>query len=439
MTYPDLTPPPSPPPPAGESRYEVTGHPGWTGAALLAGGLAGALVIVWRFAMLLTAAPSTRPARDDGSVSGMAGGVGAMSFFLIAYGVTMLRRPVRARLSDTEIVIEGHLSRRTIPWSKVAQLRRDKQGTLFGVEKTDVLVLADENGKELGRLAGNFRNFHGLVAEVERRSEAARGAPTYNRDAELARRKARQLRQRRWLLAGCTFLLAMGLAATGWGFYEWRTQRRLAAEGVEAQATLDRHYLKSVTGWIEFTLTDPATGKTVKRSAMMDRNAWEKLRGQKQVTVRYLPSDPETNVVVGEDKWAGSPLLMVVLGLGLSALFGLALLFTAIGYDVDIKDGKVRFRRYDEVDDALEPAKPPPPKLFAMGPAGYVPPPYSPPYGGYAPYPPGYSAPPVYGPPAPYGAPPYAPPPQYPMPPQAPTPQAPQTPPPLPPGSSQQG
>src|SRR5688500_6129755 len=97
--------------------YDVSGHPGWLGAGALAAGGAGLLLVAWRLVSLLTAAPSTRPAPDGGAESGVAGGVGAASFFLIAYGIMVLRRPVKARLGDHDIVIEGHLSRRTIPWT----------------------------------------------------------------------------------------------------------------------------------------------------------------------------------------------------------------------------------------------------------------------------------------------------------------------------------
>ena len=75
--------------------------------------------------------------------------------------------------------------------------------------------------------------------------------------------------------------------------------------------------------------------------------------------MRYLPSNPEWNKVTGESDGEGSPLLMATLGSALSLLLLTILVFTALGYsDISVKDGKLRVKRYGEVDDALEPAVP---------------------------------------------------------------------------------
>jgi hypothetical protein len=346
-------------PPIFDTEYAVPSGVGWKAAGALAAGGFFLLLVLVNFALLILAAPS-RPSRGGGGMeSGWVGGMGAGAFFFLAYGFSLLRRPVRARLTPREIVIEGFVSRRSVPWDKVATLRRDKKTELVGHQTYDVLVLLDEQGKTLATLAGNFVNFPALVADVEARSAAARGAPTYDRDAE-ARRKAKEHhRSRRKTLVLSAVLLAFGLTAVSWGTYEWWKDRTIRNDGIDTAARLDRHYMIRVTGWIAFSFKDPATGRLVSRETSVSDPAWRTLEGQKTVTVRYVPSNPEWNKVPGEDDGGDSPLVMVGLGAALSVVFIAIFVFTALGYaDLSVKDGKLRVKRYGEVDDALEPAAP---------------------------------------------------------------------------------
>ena len=406
---PPQLPPPQPPP--FDTEYVVPSGVGWQAAGALAlGGLLAVMILV-RFALLL-AADAAAPSRGGGMESGWVGGLGAGAFFLLAYGFSLLRRPVRARLNDHEIVVEGFVSRRAVPWKKVAQLRRDKKTESLGQETVDVLVLLDEKGKPLAKLAGGFLNFAALVADVEARSAAARGAPTYDRGADLARKTAARRRSRWKTAALAGVLTAFGVAAVSWGAYDWRKDRAIQRDGVEVQAKLDRHYMVRVTGRIEFSFTDPATGRRVSRETSLEPDDWRALAGRKTVQVRYVPSNPDWNRVAGESAREGSPLLMVVLGSGLTLLFATMLLFTALGYsDITVKDGKLRVKRYDDVDDALEPGatmprlpaylthlpvSPAPPVSVAPAAPPAWPQPYL--------YPGGYSAPLPYAPPPPHPA-----------------------------------
>jgi hypothetical protein len=353
-------------PPAFDSEYVVPSGLGWKAAGALLGGGFFLVAIVLRFVALIRSA-SDQPARDDGgTASGIVGGMGAACFILLAYAFSLLRRPVRARLGQREISIEGFVSRRTVPWEKVAQLRREKKTETVGHETLDVLVLADEKGKELARLTGSFLNFPALVAEVEARSAAARGAPTYDRDADLARKAAAGRKSRRKAVVLASVLTLLGLTAVTWGTYEWWTERAVREDGVETMATIDRHYMLKVTGYVDFHFTDGPNGRTVSRSAMVDRSAWLAMQGQRKVPVRYVPGHPDWNRVFGETNGGNSPLLMVGLGSALTLLFVAILVFTGMGYsDITVKDGKVRVKRFGEVDDALEntpalPAYPPP-------------------------------------------------------------------------------
>ena len=104
-----------PQPPPFDTEYAVPSGLGWKAAGALATGGLLTVAILIRFATLI-AAPTNRPAHDGGMESGWVGGMGAAAFIFLGYGLSLLRRPVRARLTAREILIEGFVSRKAVPW-----------------------------------------------------------------------------------------------------------------------------------------------------------------------------------------------------------------------------------------------------------------------------------------------------------------------------------
>lgn len=306
------------------------------------------------------------PSSGDWYVPGLAGGMITASIFGFLYGVLLLKSPIRACLDAEGIRIEWLVSRKRLSWAQIAELRRKKSSAPFGApagggwgkqETKDILILCDERGKTLAEVDSALSDFPELVAEIEARSSAARGASTYDRDAQQARQLRSQKRSARLLAVAGGFFLVVGL---GGGIFTWvdhQKERRLATEGVVTDATVARHYMYNVTPHLEYEFTDEQD-RAFKRDAVMEPGAWDALEGQQTVAVRYLPADPDrSHLLIGEEESFTPPFFLMMAGTGLMTVLGAlawVAYFSGIA-DVKVERGKVRLVRVGQLDDSLEP------------------------------------------------------------------------------------
>ena len=207
-----------------------------------------------------------------GFTPGLVGALVTFSLFGIAYGVWLLKSPVRAVLDSNGIRIDYLISTRCLAWNEIAELRRGKIGALAGLfaqsprgrEKSDdVLTLHDEKGKVLVELSSRLSDFPLLLAEIEERTSAALGRATYDRQAQISRAKSTQLRTARRTMIIGLLLMIMGLACGSFLFVEHRAEQALARDGVETEATIIRHYMWNVTPRLEYEWSElfpPAPG-----------------------------------------------------------------------------------------------------------------------------------------------------------------------------------
>ena len=313
----------------------------------LVGGVLGTLLCLGLFLLTLLLPPR------GGIMPGLIGAMMAGSLFMILRAVILLRSPCRVVLDASGVFIERRIARTFVPWSQIATLRRERTSDLFGRGQKDVLVLCGEDGRVLARIVGSLVNFPVLVAEIESRSAAARGAPTYDRDRAIQERRRKAKRSARLAVGGGIAIGLIGIAVAGDGVNTTIHERALAREGQDVQARVARHYVYNVTPHLEYDFQD-ARGQEHRRDVVLESPAWEALRDAQTVEVRYLPSNPNWSVVAGEEKMTMEGVPSVVLGLAVALLAGAMISAIALGYtDIRMEGGKIRFQRIQDLDDAL--------------------------------------------------------------------------------------
>jgi hypothetical protein len=316
-------------------------------AFLLVGGAFG-LVCGMAVFLLLLLTP-----RDSGFMPGLIGGVACACIFMIARAVFLLRSPCRVVLDTRGVLIEGRIARTFIEWSEIAEIRRDRTADLRPRDRKDVLVLCGKKGRPVARIAATFADFPVLVAEIEARSTRARGAPTYDRERAIQERRRKAKRSAHIAIVVCTLFLLLGIGVAGDGVNTVIHQRALAREGLDVEAKITRHYLYNITPHLEYAFQD-TRGETHKRDVVMQQPMWDVLEKAATVNVRYLHSDPDWSVVDDEERMSmeGGP--AIVMGLVCALFSGVLVVGIALGYTgVEIKDGKIRWKRIQDLDDRL--------------------------------------------------------------------------------------
>src|SRR3954447_26112867 len=164
--------------------YVAGGRVGWQAAGfLVAGGVVGLLLLV-QF-LLLLASP---PGRMHQIQPGLIGGLSVVPLALIARGVFLLRSVVRVTLDDTGVHLEGFIARRTVRWSEIERLQRDKRVNLLSGGEAETLAPPGPPGERPAQIPDTVLRFEDLVADIYASSTAARGVPPYDLGADEARK-----------------------------------------------------------------------------------------------------------------------------------------------------------------------------------------------------------------------------------------------------------
>lgn len=125
----------------------------------------------------------------------------------------------------------------------------------------------------------------------------------------------------RWSLLwfGAIFFTA-GAALVYVGVYEWQEQQHFNREAVQAQATILSKSLEKATRdgnpRTKYLITyhfSTAEGRTVEQTGEVSVDEWERQNEGGQLTVTYLPSNPESaRTNAGDDWW--EPVVLVAVG-----------------------------------------------------------------------------------------------------------------------------
>src|SRR3954469_11397675 len=91
----------------------------WQIVAYIGGG-----VLIVLFGLLMLVLDLASSDAHSTYAPGMFGGVSVAAIFSIGYGVFLLTTPSRVVIDERELLIDGRLARRRIPWEQIATLAR---------------------------------------------------------------------------------------------------------------------------------------------------------------------------------------------------------------------------------------------------------------------------------------------------------------------------
>jgi hypothetical protein len=288
----------------------------------------------------------------------------------VGYGIYLLRRPLKVVLNGDGIQTEGLIGGKSIPWDAIAEVQRRKADfslwmhfhrPIKDADHVVVLNLLGEGKKKLASFMSDFPNFESLANEIIKRSSAARGGSTYDREKHVAEILKDQKRKRVLLPLGGAFLVVMGAVGLISSYRDHVKEQRMKDEGVVVEATVIRLWKYNVTPWVEY-LYQTTDGRELTDKAMMERRAWEGLEEGHVIRVRYDPLEPErSELLFGQKKGKREPPAgLFVFAAGFAALVGLFLLAMPVFgiSDVKVTKGKIRFIRYGEIDEEQLPPEP---------------------------------------------------------------------------------
>ena len=335
--------------------YVCTKKIGLQASLAIAGGVVSSCIFIIFF-MLLMIIPGDK---HSSLTPGIIGGFAVVPIFCFIYSLFMLKCITKVSLASEELILEGLISKISIPWDKISKLKRNKEQLIFNTKKVDVLVLCDENDKTLGRITGMLDNFPELVNRIEKQAEKARGKSVFDENEEIQRKQKEQSKNMRVAKYAFGFFTLMGLAMSVWGGYDYYNLKQLKEHGVEIQAKIVRHYIYNVTPRLEYSF-ETESGQSHTNDVMVERKEWDAIKGLEQIPVTYLPGNPEWNCLVKGEIPATEPKMMLLVGIACTILFGIFLGVAMTGLDLDTTDGKIKIVRAGEVSlDFEKPEKPP--------------------------------------------------------------------------------
>jgi hypothetical protein len=271
-----------------------------------------------------------------------------MGIFAIWRAIFLLRMPRWVMVHGGGLEIHNVLSQQSLTWSEIGSITRGKRTSPYS-KGFQTLEINNVAGRRRAVIADTIEGFEYLANELVNRSSAVSGHPTFDaqrNEEQTVAKKTRRLRKAAWIF----LVMALGMAAAMIaGINEaWHTHR-FATEGVVVDAKINNAWMYRVTPYVKYSFQDSA-GHTFTRDAMMYQPDWELAHGNATIPVIYLRSAPDWNHLVrGEDtgpQFGGWPALIFAGGF---VMCGLLSVFTFLGYDLEIEDGKNVLLRHGRV------------------------------------------------------------------------------------------
>jgi hypothetical protein len=269
---------------------------------------------------------------------GVLGGTSVVGIALIARGVALLRSVRRVVVDDQGLRVDGFISSQQLRWDQVFAVREEKKSQLLG-NTIKQFVLLNDRERPLAAIPEHIEGFEELKKDIEAKSSAARGSPTFDPETQ---RRSEIAKSRKGQKKTAALSAVMGLLfATmfGVGVFETLHLRRYASEGIKTAARIDRRYMVRVTPRISYHFQD-ASGHTFERETGMDEPAWNLLEGSNTVDIEYLPSNPEWNRLVnGEEAGPSFGGKFLFLSGFLTLFMGAIFVSAVLGWDLRAGEG----------------------------------------------------------------------------------------------------
>jgi hypothetical protein len=254
----------------------------------------------------------------------------------------------RVELETDGLNVSDESGVRKIAWPEIGWVQR-LEPMLPVPNASGSLGVFSPQGKKLAEFDSGLSGYEDLVTRLQGRVNAS-----MTPEAESHRKRGT-----RWMaaLAFCMGLaFVIGAPLLGW--HEWTESQklqRLVDHGQMGLAKIVRLYVFNVTPRLQYEVS--AGGKTYRRDVMLTQDDWDRLQGQSDVPVTYLPEEPAFSRMVGfremaDEEHGGTEgkLLLAALGTLIGVFFLIAGVFQWHGWDLasDPNTGKLSLRRWGE-------------------------------------------------------------------------------------------
>jgi hypothetical protein len=243
-------------------------------------------ILIWLF--------TKKPVPGDSLFPGIIGGLSAIPIFAFV-GVFILMRTAKQVILDFDaVVINGYGWSKRLKYESITKIDHRLGDPNNPLSPASLLLLLNWNGKVIGRIPMKITNFDILETELLRRIQNATGEKVYNRQEELFEKRRKKKRQQRWLALEFGFLILLQLGGLIWGYCDYVQEKQLQKSSISIEATIKRHYLFNGRGHrLEYVFT--IDGKEYTKDVLLYERKWINLKEEKNVTVRYLPNNPNIN------------------------------------------------------------------------------------------------------------------------------------------------
>jgi hypothetical protein len=289
-------------------------------------------MLIWLF--------SKPPVAGDGILPGVIGGLSVIPIFSF-FGMFLLLRTARSITLDFDaVVIDYYGWSKRLKYEYITKIEHQLGSPNNPLSPTDLLLLLDWNHKVVGRIPIKVTNFNTLETELLRRIQNATGKNAYNKKNELAEKRRRKRRQQFWMTISFGFFILLQCGGFIWGCWSYYAEQQIQKNSVSIEAAIKKHYLFNNYGRrLEYTFT--VNGEEYTRDVRLYDQEWTKLKGEKSITIIYLPNNPNINrPKQGEHNSADAKILMYVCPLGI-LLFASFFILALLGYDLESHNNKL--------------------------------------------------------------------------------------------------
>jgi hypothetical protein len=289
-------------------------------------------MLIWLF--------SKPPAAVDGILPGVIGGLSVIPIFSFL-GMFLLSRTARSITLDFDaVVIDYYGWSKRLKYEYITKIEHQLGSPNNPLSPTDLLLLLDWNHKVVGCIPIKVTNFNTLETELLRRLQNATGKNAYNKENELAEKRRRKRRQQFWMTISFGFFILLQCGGFIWGCWSYYAEQQIQKNSVSIEATIKKHYLVNNYGRrLEYTFT--VNSEEYTRDVRLYDQEWTKLKGEKSITVIYLPNNPNINrPKQGERNPDDAKILMYVCPLGI-LLFASFFILVLLGYDLESHNNKL--------------------------------------------------------------------------------------------------